>query len=115
MRKQMLWMLSVVLVVVTGLGLVKFRQVKEGMAAHAAFQPPPEAVTTITARSDIWPATLNAIGSAVAVRGVTVSADLPGVVEKINFDSGSPAKEGNILVQLDTREEQAQLAAAEAQ
>lgn len=115
MAKRMLWMLSVAAVFFTGLGFVKFRQVKAAVAAHASFQPPPEAVTTIVARREQWPATLNAIGTVTAIRGVVVSADLPGIVEKINFDSGTTVKEGEVLVQLDTREEQAQLAAAEAQ
>lgn len=108
-------MLLVAAALITGLGFMKFRQVKAGMAAHAAFQPPPEAVTTIVARREQWPAGLNAIGSVVAVRGVIVSADLPGIVAKINFDSGASVKAGDVLVQLDTREERAQLASAEAQ
>jgi membrane fusion protein (multidrug efflux system) len=49
------------------------------------------------------------------VQGVVVSADLPGVVDRIAFESGKHVKEGDLLVQLDTRQEQAQLAAAEAQ
>jgi len=49
------------------------------------------------------------------VRGVTVSADLPGIVERIGFESGRTVREGDVLVQLDTRQERAQLAAAEAQ
>ena len=60
-------------------------------------------------------ATLAAIGTVAAVRGVTVSADLPGIVGTIGFDSGDTVKDGDILVQLDTRQEQAQLTAAEAQ
>ncbi len=115
MAKRMFLMLSVAAVFITGLGFVKFRQVKAAVAAHAAFQPPPEAVTTIVARQEHWPVGLNAIGSVVAVRGVTVSADLPGIVEKINFESGASVKAGDVLVQLDTREERAQLASAEAQ
>ena len=115
MAKRMILMLTVAGVLITGLGLVKFRQVKAAVAEHAAFQPPPEAVTTIVARQEQWPATLGAIGTAAAVRGVTVSADLPGIVDKITFDSGKTVKEGEVLVQLDTRQEQAQLAAAEAQ
>ncbi|HVP44605.1 MAG TPA: efflux RND transporter periplasmic adaptor subunit [Terriglobales bacterium] len=111
----MILMLSVAALVITGLGFVKFRQVKAAVAEHAAFQPPPEAVTTIAARQDEWPATLSAIGSVVAVRGVTVSADLPGIVERISFDSGNAVKEGAVLVQLDTKQERAQLADAEAQ
>ena len=34
--------------------------------AHASFQPPPEAVTTIIAKQEKWPATLSAIGSMAA-------------------------------------------------
>jgi membrane fusion protein (multidrug efflux system) len=48
------------------------------------------------------------------VQGVTVSADLPGIVSRIAFESGSSVQEGDVLVQLDTRQEQAQLAAVEA-
>jgi membrane fusion protein (multidrug efflux system) len=111
----MFLMLAVVALFLTGLGFVKFRQVKSGMAAQASFAPPPEAVTTMVAREEPWPATLSGIGSVVAIHGVTVSADLPGIVQKINFESGSSVAAGDVLVQLDTREEQAQLADAEAQ
>jgi membrane fusion protein (multidrug efflux system) len=115
MAKRMILMLSVTALVIAALGFVKFRQVKAAIAVYASFQPPPEAVTTIVARSERWPLTLGAIGTVAAVRGVTVSADLPGIVEKITFDSGKAVTEGEILVQLDTRQEHAQLVAAEAQ
>ena len=115
MAKRMMLMLSVTLVVVAALGFVKFRQVKAAIAVYASFQPPPEAVTTIVAHQERWPTTLAAIGTVAAVRGVTVSADLPGIVGKIALDSGNTVKEGDILVQLDTRQEQAQLTAAQAQ
>jgi membrane fusion protein (multidrug efflux system) len=72
-------------------------------------------VTTIVAREEPWPATLGAIGTVAAVQGVTVSADLPGIVDRIAFVSGRTVRAGQILVELDTRQEEAQLAAAEAQ
>jgi membrane fusion protein (multidrug efflux system) len=81
----------------------------------AAMQPPPDAVTTIVAAEQQWSATVNAIGTVAAVQGVTVSADLPGVVDRIAFDSGKSVQRGDVLVQLDTRQEQAQLAGAESQ
>lgn len=115
MVRRMLLVLAVTALFLGGLGFVKFRQVKSGMAAQASFQPPPEAVTTTVARAEVWPATLNAIGSVVAIRGVTVSADLPGIVHKISFESGASVAAGAILVQLDTQQEQAQLADANAQ
>src|SRR5215471_14199731 len=115
MVKRMLLMLALVAAFIAALGFVKFRQVKSMMAMYASFQPPPEAVTTIVARQERWPASLSAIGTVVAVRGVTVSADLSGIVEQITFDSGKTVNAGDVLVQLDTRQERAQLTAAEAQ
>jgi membrane fusion protein (multidrug efflux system) len=111
----MLVMLTVTLLFVAGLGFVKFKQIQTAIAQGAAFQPPPEAVTTIVAGQERWPSTLNAIGTMAAVRGVTVSADLAGIVEEILFESGDSVREGQVLVVLDTRQEQAQMAAAEAQ
>jgi membrane fusion protein (multidrug efflux system) len=97
------------------LGATKYKQINTAMAEQANFKVPPEAVTTIVAHQERWPAALDVIGSVVAVRGVTISADLPGVIEKIAFDSGMTVKEGAVLAELDTRTERAQLAAAEAQ
>jgi membrane fusion protein (multidrug efflux system) len=94
---------------------VKVRQFQAMAEQFAAMQPPPEAVTTIVAEREEWPDTLQAIGTVAAVQGVTVSADLPGIVERIAFDSGRTVRHGDVLVQLDTKQEVAQLAAAEAQ
>ena len=115
MSKRMVGMLLAMAAFVMTVGTVKFRQIQAGAAQAASFQPPPEAVTTAVAREEQWPATLSAIGSLTAVHGVTVSADLPGMVQEIVFESGRAVEAGEVLVRLDTRQEQAQLAAAEAQ
>jgi membrane fusion protein, multidrug efflux system len=104
----------IALVLIGLLGFVKSRQIQAAMK-EANFQPPPIAVTTIVAQKDNWPATFKAIGSVAAVQGVVVSADLSGIVDKITFDSGRQVQAGDVLVHLDTRQERAQLAAAEAE
>jgi membrane fusion protein (multidrug efflux system) len=114
MAKRMFLMLVVAAAAIGSLGYFKLRQVQAAVKSHA-FQPPPEAVTTIVARQEKWPATLNVVGTMAAVHGVTVSADLPGTVDQIFFESGKWVQQGDILVQLDTRQERAQLAAMEAQ
>jgi len=114
MAKRMMLVLGLMIVLLGGLGFVKFRQVKAAIQG-AAFQPPPEAVTSVVARREQWPATMSVIGTMEAVHGVTVSADLPGSVARINFDSGHSVRVGDVLVELDTRQERAQLAALEAQ
>jgi membrane fusion protein (multidrug efflux system) len=115
MAKRMLVMLTLTLLFVGALGFVKFKQIQTAIAQGAAYQPPPEAVTTTVAAQEQWPSTINAIGTLAAVRGVTVSADLPGIVDQVLFESGDAVREGQTLAILDTRQEQAQMAAAEAQ
>jgi membrane fusion protein (multidrug efflux system) len=115
MAKRMILMLVAMTILIAGLGFVKLRQFQAMAQQFAAMQPPPEAVTTIVASRQEWPSTLDAIGTVAPVQGVTVSADLPGIVQRIGFDSGRAVKQGDVLVQLDTRQEVAQLAAAEAQ
>ena len=114
MAKRMFMMLAIMALLIGSIGYFKTRQL-HAAASMQAFQPPPEAITTVVARQETWPGTLNVVGTVVAVQGVTISADLPGIVDQINFDSGKTAREGEVLITLDTRQERAQLAAMEAQ
>src|ERR1700730_18215501 len=113
MLKRMFFMLAVVIIIIAGLGFVKYRQIQTAIAQGSSFAPPPDAVTTVVAKSETWPSTHNVIGTTAAIQGVTVSADLPGAVDKIHFESGQAVHAGDILVELDIRQERAQLAAAE--
>ncbi|MEW5702124.1 MAG: efflux RND transporter periplasmic adaptor subunit [Candidatus Zixiibacteriota bacterium] len=115
MKKRMAIMLIAMFVFIAAVGTYKFLQIRAAIAQGSSWQPPPEAVTTIVAHEEDWPATLNAIGSVSAVHGVTVSADLPGVVSSIEFESGRHIDAGEVLVHLEASQERAQLAAAEAQ
>jgi membrane fusion protein (multidrug efflux system) len=115
MAKRMIVVLLLMAGLIGGLGFVKYRQVESAIAAGASFQMPATSVTTVVAKKETWPSTLSVIGTAAAVQGVTVSADLPGTVDKIHFESGQAVHEGDILVELDIRQERAQLANIEAQ
>lgn len=114
MAKRMFLMLAVVAIIIGSIGYFKSRQL-HAAAKTQAFEPPPTAVTTVVAKQETWPATLSVVGTVQAVQGVTVSADLPGTVAEINFESGQRARKGDVLITLDTRQERAQLAAMEAQ
>ncbi len=85
------------------------------LADSGAFDPPPVAVTTSVVHATKWLPSMHAVGSLEAVQGVTVSADLPGIVKELNFESGKAVKKGDILVRLVTDQEQAQLEANQAQ
>jgi membrane fusion protein (multidrug efflux system) len=115
MKKRMILMIVAVTVFLLAIGGIKYWQVQAAIAQYASYKPAPEAVTTATAREEPWAETMTAIGTVAAVHGVTVSADLPGIVERIDFESGTTVRAGQVLVELDTQQERAQLAAAEAQ
>lgn len=101
------------LVVLIGVPLgIKLWQFKA--MGSAPMVMPPEIVTADTVRKESWPKTLSAVGTMVAVQGVTVGAELGGKIVKIGFQSGDRVKAGDLIVQLDTTTEQAQLRAAEA-
>lgn len=111
MKKRMLITAGVLILIVASLAFFKYRQIRAAMAG-GAWNPPPEAVTTVKAEESSWEGRLQAIGTAVAVQGVTVSADLPGIVSSIEFDSGRAVGKGDVLVRLDTTQERAQLESA---
>jgi membrane fusion protein (multidrug efflux system) len=115
MAKRFFLMLVLVAILIGGLGFVKYKQVQAAIAMGSSYAPPPTSVTTVVAKQETWPSTTTVVGTAAAIHGVTVSADLPGTVDKIHFESGQWVHEGDVLVELDTRQERAQLANVEAQ
>jgi membrane fusion protein (multidrug efflux system) len=76
--------------------------------------PPPEVVGTAIAQKQTWESTLSAVASVVTAKGVALSNDAPGIVSHIHFESGDTVKQGDILVELETSVERAQLASLKA-
>jgi len=111
----MLLMLAIFFGVVVLLGVITVFRIKAGMAMKAKFAPPPTAVSTYKVETQTWQPYITAIGSLTAVNGVTVSTDQSGIVLDIPFESGSFVKKGDLLMELDVRQETAQLHSAEAQ
>jgi membrane fusion protein (multidrug efflux system) len=105
-------MIAIMIAVIGALAFFKYRQ----FAGFAGMKwtMPPIAVTSLIVKEEAWQPTLNAVGTVQAVNGVTVSTDLPGIVEKITFESGRQVRQGDPLVKLDTKQEEAQLKSAEA-
>lgn len=114
--KTKLWAGTVggLLLLVLLLGGVKAGQIGAMIAVGKTFTPPPEAVTSAKVEAAEWQATRPAVASLVAVRAVTVGAELPGTIREVAFESGQAVRRGALLVRLDTSTEEAQLQAAEA-
>jgi membrane fusion protein (multidrug efflux system) len=114
MIKRMLAMLGMALLFIVAIGAWKVWQIRTGIAQAAQFAPPPTAVTTAVAKAERWEPVLSAVGSLRAINGVTVSTDLAGIISQISLQSGVLAKKGDLLVKLDSQQEEAQLRSAEA-
>ena len=101
--------------VVGALVAVKFLQISSLMAMGKEMKaagPPPEAVGSATAKAEDWEGTLSAVGNIAGAKSVDISNDAAGRVQKIRFESGAMVKQGQVLVELDTSVERAQLASA---
>jgi len=115
MKRKLLLSFVLLLVVVGVLAGIKTLQIKALIAAGKEFAQPPETVSSFVAREEKWQGILNAIGSVVAVQGVVITPEIPGLVQEIAFESGATVSKGDLLVRLDTSLEKAQLSAVEAQ
>ncbi len=98
---------GVVVVLLVLLGGIKFLQIRKMMSTP--FAMPPTAVSSTVVKAEDWAPTLSAVGSISPVEGAILSTDLGGTVAKVNFESGGEAKKGDILVQLVTSQEEADL------
>ena len=105
----------IVLLVLGGLAGVKALQIKKLMDSGKSFAEPPESVSSALVREEKWQGTLTAIGSVMAVQGVTVTPEIPGIISEVSFESGAVVSQGDLLVRLDTSLEEAQLRALQAQ
>ena len=102
------------LAVLVLIGGIKAMQIRKLINTGKATVPPPTTVTSAKVEQADWQPTLSAVGSIAAVQGATISAELPGTVSEIGFQSGTPVKKGDVLLKLDASAEQAQLRSAQA-
>ncbi len=103
--------LVVLFLVIAGIKGLQFATM---IKAGKAMVPPPTTVTSAKVQKGEWQPMLSAVGSISPVQGATISAELPGMVTEIGFESGKPVKKGDMLVKLDAASEQAQLRSAQA-
>ena len=99
------------LVVLKGAQFAAMAQAGEQAAKQG---PPPETVGTARASKAEWEETIAAVGSVASAKGVTLTTEVPGAVKRIAFESGDLVKRGDVIVELDSSVERAQLASAEA-
>lgn len=114
MTKRMIIMLASLGVLfggIFGFQAFKAHMIKKYMSANRA---PLITVTTMKAEELPWQPQLDSVGSLRAVKGVDVTTEIAGLVRSVRFKSGEDVKSGELLVQLNTDSEVAQLHAFQA-
>jgi membrane fusion protein (multidrug efflux system) len=83
----------VVMLVIAGIvfflifGFGAFRSIMIGKFL-ATLSDQTQTVATITAQTSSWQPSLSAVGSVVAINGADLSAEVAGIVDSIDFESG---------------------------
>lgn len=114
MKKRIGAAILVLLLVVGVIAGIKFLQIRRMIEHGKKATEPPTTVNTAEVKKDSWEQTVPSVGSLEGVQGVDITAELPGRVVKVAFESGERVEQGDLLVKLNTSSEEAQLQAAEA-
>ncbi|HZW90324.1 MAG TPA: efflux RND transporter periplasmic adaptor subunit [Myxococcaceae bacterium] len=113
-RRGKRWLIAgiALVAIVVFLAGTKFLQIFTMIQAGKKMVPPPVAVTTTKVQQVEWQPVRPAVGTLIAIRATTLSAELTGTVREIGFENGSVVKKGQMMVRFDTSAEQAQLQSA---
>ena len=114
MLRRMLLMVGAVIVVVLILAAFKFNSVYSQIQQFKAPKPPID-VEVAESRRQPWQTQLPAIGTLTASQGIDLSVEIAGTVSDVQFRSGEKVSKGQPIVLLDSENEQASLAAAQAE
>lgn len=115
MFKRSVLFIFLLLLVITGLGYIKYQQIQQGVAMMAGNAPPPSSVEVVAVLKTRWQPRVSAVGTLTAREGIDVSNEVEGVIEKIHIESGQQVKKGDLLVSLNDDVEQADLVSFKAQ
>ncbi len=85
------------------------------MVIMATYEPPAVTISSSVVSSQVWQTYITSVGTLTAVNGTDVSAEVSGIVGSIRFNSGQFVQQGDLLVELDSSVEQAQLKSDQAQ
>ncbi|MER5171715.1 efflux RND transporter periplasmic adaptor subunit [Thioclava kandeliae] len=108
--------IAIILLIVVAGGIIGFNLFREKMIGQffATMQAPPVVVSVTEVRPVTWTPGIEAIGTANAAEGTDLAVEAAGIVREINFTANAEVKQGDLLVQIDDRQERADLAAAQA-
>lgn len=113
--RRWLWTLLGCVVLVAGLAAFKVSQIRDAIAFAESFPEQSETIEVVVAQPRDWQPTVVASGEVIAIRSLELRNEVEGKIIALGFKAGAKVNQGQLLLQLDSREEQARLNAANAQ
>ncbi|MFT3688154.1 efflux RND transporter periplasmic adaptor subunit [Paenirhodobacter sp.] len=110
------FIIAIIALAVIGGGIVGFNLFRAKMIAQflAAMNSAAFPVTVTEVVPGTWAPGIEAIGTANAAQGSDLSTEASGIVREIRFAANDTVEQGQLLVQIDDRQERADLEAARA-
>jgi membrane fusion protein (multidrug efflux system) len=118
-RRPRTWLrltLMLLAVVLVAGGLIWFQHFKSGILKQVMANIRSEQPTVATAQASMqqWQAAQTAVGTARASKGADLAAEIGGVVDQIDFESGQTVPAGTVLLRLRPNDDAAKLAQLQA-
>ena len=112
MIKRIFSVLLFTVLILGGLFGIKFYQIQQSTSQIKA--PPPAVVAMAIVKQESWSSSLSAVGTLTPVAGVEVSGEIAGKIKTLHFNSGQTVRQGDLLVELDSDTDRAELKGLEA-
>lgn len=113
--KPYLYAAAILVVTVGAVAGLKALQIGTLIASAEDKGIPVETVSATEVIKEKWERSVESVGSLRAVQGADLSTESSGVITKIFFENGQEVKQGDMLLELDTQTESANLRSAEAE
>ena len=113
LRRPMFRMLAIAGIVILALAAYKAYSISQMIKVFKAPKPA-ISVSAAPVTETLWVSKTAAVGTLKAHQGVDLSVEVAGTVSTITFNSGQKVNQGDVLLTLDSKSEQASLATAEA-
>ncbi|KXF82655.1 efflux RND transporter periplasmic adaptor subunit [Enterovibrio coralii] len=107
----------IMLAIVAAMAAPVLYKLNENMQKYEQFKNMPEPefpVTVATLETAQWVPTIEAIGFVEPNQGVTLTTEVSGIIDRINFESGQTVRTGDVLLTLDSKVEVANLKSTQA-
>ncbi|NPD68141.1 efflux RND transporter periplasmic adaptor subunit [Lichenicola cladoniae] len=114
MTRKLLYLLLLCIAVAAAIvGWRTWHRPNAAVGGHGGAEAP-QIVSAITVEQSTWQSRIKAFGQVRAVQGADLSSEVPGIVDRIDFQSGTEVPAGTVLLRLRADDDDARLATLQA-